>query len=295
MFNYSLYGLILSVPFSCPVLSPAPDSAIPDIEVVEGTVPQRLTNPKVEGINWQASPGSFLFRGGMRSGRFLVEGGQQIILQRNPAAEEKRLCAHLLASVIAALLRQRGLLVLHANVAITPRGAIAISGGTGSGKSTTQAVLMSRGCRMVTDDITVLGLGQDGKVTALPGIAKMNLCEDAALKLGHDVASLPRNPLRSIKVIVPVLPSDIMNEAVPLKTIYLLDSYSGGDLAIAPLSGVEKFAALQKCIYGPLFPEEHHGLFSLISTVTSEVDITRIMRPAGMWSVNEIVEAILYG
>lgn len=292
---YTLYGLTLSVPFPCPILTAAVIGAVPDVVVVEGSVPRSLPSSTVDGPNWQASPGLFLFRGGRNSGRFLVKGGERIILERNPSAEEKRLCAHLLAAVMAALLRQRGLLVLHANVAITPRGAIAISGGTGAGKSTTQAVLMARGCRMVTDDITVLSLGLDSQVIALPGIAKMNLCEDAAAKLGLDIDSLPRNPLRSIKVIVPVLTEDIMNEAVPLTTIYLLNSHTGGELTITPLGGVEKFATLQECIYGPLFPEEHHGLFTLLSSVAGQVDVIRIERPEGKWSVNEVAEAILHG
>lgn len=295
MYMYSLYDLTLAVPFPCPILTPAEVGTFPDVAVVEGPVPRTLAASIVDGPNWQASPGRFLFRGGRNSGRFLVEGGARIILERNPAAEEKRLCAHLLAAVMAALLRQRGLLVLHANVAIIPRGAVAISGGTGAGKSTTQAVLLSRGCRMVTDDITVLGFGQDGQVTVFPGVAKMNLCEDAAQKLGHDVASLPRNPLRSIKVIVPVVPKDIENKAVPLKTIYLLSSHTGGELATATLTGAEKFATLQECLYGPIFPEEHHGLFTLLSAVTSQVDVIRMKRPEGKWSVNEIAEVILHG
>jgi hypothetical protein len=293
--TYTLYGITISVPFPCPVLTAAPAGAVPDVVVVEGPVPRTLAESTVDGPNWQSSPGIFLFRGGRTSGRFLVEGGTNITLHRNPAVDEKRLSAHLLAAVLAALLRQRGLLVLHANVAITPRGAVAISGGTGAGKSTTQAVLLGWGCRMVTDDITVIGLGQDGQVIALPGIAKMNLCEDTAARLGHDVASLPRNPLRSIKVIVPVVTGDILNEPVPLKTIYLLDSHAGGELSITPLAGADKFSTLQECIYGPLFPEEHPGLFPLLSAVTAQVEIVRIDRPKGRWSANEIAERILYG
>jgi hypothetical protein len=294
-YTYTLYGITLSVPFPCPALTTAPAGTVPDVAVVEGPVPRTLPESMVDGPNWQASPGVFLFRGGRNSGRFLVEGGERITLIRNPAAEEKRLCAHLLAAVMAALLRQRGLLVLHANVAITPSGAVAISGGTGAGKSTTQAVLLARGCRMVTDDITVLGLGQDGRVIALPGVVKMNLCEDAAARLGHDVASLPRNLLRSIKVIVPVVPDDILDEPVPLKTIYLLNCHEGSELNVTPLAGVDKFSTLQECIYGPLFPEEHHGLFPLVSAVATQVEIVRIDRPKGRWSANEIAERILHG
>lgn len=229
------------------------------------------------------------------SGRFLVEGGERITLYRNPTAKDEKLCAHLLASVMAALLRQRGLLVLHANVALTPGGAVAITGTSGAGKSTSQAALLERGCRMLTDDITVLGTDREGRIVALPGVPKMNLCEDAAAKLGHDVANLQRNPVRKSKVLVPVAPKDTLTEPLPLRAIYHLAAPAGDRLAVTRLEGAGKFAVLQECIYGPLFPDEHHGLFGLVSEVVRQVELVQITRPVDRWSLDEIVEAILHG
>ncbi len=292
---YRLYNLTLEVPFPCPILTPAPAAAVPDVRVLEGDVPGFLEQPQVEGPTWQAAPGQFIFRGGLQSGRFLVEGGERITLYRNPTARDAKLCAHLLASVMAALLRQRGLLVLHANVALTPEGAVALTGTSGAGKSTTQAALLERGCRMLTDDITVLDTDREGRIIALPGVPKMNLCADAATKLGHDVANLPRNPLRGAKVLVPVAPEDTLAEQLPLRAIYHLIAPAGDRMAVTRLEGAGKFAALQECIYGPLFPEEHHGLFSLVSEVVRQVELVQITRPVDRWSLDEVVEAILHG
>jgi hypothetical protein len=294
-FTYNLYGLTIVVPFPCPILAPAAVGAEPDVTVTENPVIHRMPHPVAEGHNWQAVPGCFLFSGGRYSGRFMVEAGERITLERNKDAKDERLCAHLLAAVFAALLRQRGLLVLHANVVTTPRGAIAITGVSGAGKSTTQAALMAHGARMVSDDITVIDLDPEGSIVALPGILKMNLCDDAATKFGHDVAVLPRNPLRSSKVLVPVAPDETLLETVPLKAIYHLDSHPGERVIATHLAGAKKFAVLQECIYGPLFPEEHHGLFPLITSVVSQIDIVRIVRPVGRWSANEVMETILYG
>lgn len=293
-YTYTLYDLTLAVPFPCPMLTPAPTGAKPDVTVVEGLVPRSLPAPVMKERTWQAAPGIFLFRGGRRAGRFLVEGGQRITMERNPAAEDELLCAFLITSVMAALLRQRGLLVLHANVADTPRGAIAISGESGSGKSTTQAALLAHGCRMLSDDVTVLRLEPDGTVVALPGVHKMNLCEDAAIKLGHDVTRLARNPLMGIKVLVPVAPGDSMTVPVALKKIYLISRHAGEELIVTPLAGFEKFAALQECIYGPQFTEEMPGLFSLVTALTQQVDVFGLQRPAHGCSVNKVVEAILH-
>jgi hypothetical protein len=283
----------MSVPFHCPTLSKTPSDVVPDIEVIEGSVPRNLPDAIAKGDNWQASPGLYLFRGGPYSGRFLAENGQRIILQRNPYAKDSVISAHLLASVIVAILRQRGMLVLHANVTQVNFGAIAITGESGSGKSTTQAILLASGFKLVSDDITVLGRGADNLVYVLPGMPRMNLCEDAAIKLGHDITKLSRNPIRSIKVLVPTVPSDIAVDAVPLKKIVILSSNSGKSLMVNSLCGAAKFAALQECIYGPLFPEEHHGLFPLLSSLSSQVEIVSIVRPALKWSAKEVAEVIL--
>jgi hypothetical protein len=294
-YTYTIYDLTLNVPFPCPMLTSAPIGVSPDVVVIEGQVPHSLKVPIIKDRSWQAVPGLFLFRGGNRAGRFLVEGGQRITLERNPSAEDELLCALLITTVMAALLRQRGLLVLHANVAVTSRGAIAISGESGSGKSTTQAALMAHGCKMLTDDVTVLRLEPDGRVVALPGVPKMNLCEDAAINLGHDVACLPRNPLMGSKVIVSVAPSNSVTEPTPLNSIYIINRHPGKSLIVTLLAGVEKFTALQDCIYGPQFVEELPGLFSLLSAITDQVSIFDLQRPAHGYSVNKVVEAILHG
>jgi hypothetical protein len=292
---YSIYGINLAVPFQCPMLQPADHGILPDVTVTEGLVMSNLPLPLAEGHKWQASPKRFLFRGGPRSGKFLVEDGKRITFERNSSAEDRILCAHLLASVLVALLRQRGLLVLHANVIMTPRGAIAISGESGSGKSTTQASLLKHGCCMVTDDIAVIKFGIGREVMVLPGIPKMNLCEDAAIKLGHDITQLPRSPLRQIKVVVPVSPSNMITTPVCLKSLYLLNSHSGKNFNIEQLVGVKKFEAFQNCIYGPLFPEEHQDIFPLTTSLMMQVDMIRIERPSVGWSMNKIVETILNG
>lgn len=292
---YELYGLNLSVPFPCTMLNQAPPGSQPDVIVSEGSVPRSLESPAMSDQSWQAAPGLFLFRGGRRAGRFLVEKGTTITLERNPAAEDRLLCTMLITSVIAALFRQRGMLVLHANVVVTPRGAIAICGESGSGKSTTQAVLMKHGCLMLTDDVTVLCQRPDGTIIALPGVPKMNLCEDAAIRLGHDISLLPRNPLTGGKVIVPVTKTASVSHAVPLKALYLITKHSGEKLIASSLNGVEKFAALQDCVYGPQLPEEMPGLFPLVKAVVEQIDIVKLQRPSHGCSIDKVMTAILHG
>jgi hypothetical protein len=148
---------------------------------------------------------------------------------------------------------------------------------------------------MVTDDVTVLQLGSNGQLMVLPGIPKMNLCEDAAIKMGHDVAGLQRSPLRNSKVFVPVEHGNMVTEPVPLKELFLMGRHSEKDVKVSHLTGAEKFIGQQGCIYGPLFPEEHSGMFSFISALAEQVEMILLERPAHGCSVNKVAEVILRG
>jgi hypothetical protein len=291
-YTYIAYELILQVPFPCPILPLAPEDAMPDVIVQEGPVPVRLTAPLAEGEMWQAEVDRFLWRGGARAGRFLVEGGQHITLQRNPNAENEALAFHFLTTIITALLRQRGLLVLHANSAVTPSGAIAIAGLSGAGKSTTLAALLKLGCAMLADDVTVLRLRADGGLDVLPGVPQLHLMDDAASNLGQDIAELPRYQWRRTKAAVP-----IETAAAPanLRSIYLLQIGAQDQLHVQALNGAEKFVALQECIYGPLLPPEHSRQFPLFAAVTDRVNIFRLTRPAARWSIDEVTQVLLNG
>ena len=292
--TYTIYDLTISVPFPCPPITPAAADAKPDVIVSDGAVPRAFSSPHAEGPFWQAEPGRFLFRGGHRSGRFLAEGGTRVTLERNPAAEDEMLCFHFLDAVLAAILRQRRLLVLHANAAVTPRGAIAVSGESGAGKSTTLAALLQRDCAMLSDDITALRLGDDGSVRALPGIPLLHLSEDSAAGLGRDIAGLPRHQWRRMKAAIPTQAA-MATQPARLRALYLLQTHLGDDLRVQALTGTEKFAALQGCVYGPLLPQEHPGQFPLLAAFADQVSIFRIERPGALWAVPDVTNVILNG
>ncbi|MFZ6027638.1 MAG: hypothetical protein ACOYYS_07980 [Chloroflexota bacterium] len=291
--RYFAYDLVIETPFSCPGLLQAPGTAEPDVIVVEGDVPLHLDIAVVDGKNWQAAPNSFLYRGGSRVGRFLVEGGRQVIYRRSPAAEDALVAFHFLDIILAAVLRQRGLLVLHANAAVHPNGmAVAVTGESGAGKSTTLAALLQNGCTMLSDDITALRLGADGTVAALPGIPQFHLTDDSARGLGRDLSGLPRFSWRQVKAAVPV--STAMADApAKLESLYWVEVCAVDDLRVTVLQGTEKFAALQNFIYGPLLPQSHPDLFPLFAAVVENVTLYQVQRPADRWTIDKIVALLL--
>ncbi len=298
-YTYTTYGLTLRMPFPCPGLPAASADAVPDVTVAYGTVPMNLEDAVAAddswtmGYSWQIAPGRFLLKAGMRAGRFLVEEGSRVVAERNPAAEDERIVFHLLHSVMAAVMRQRGLLVLHANVVLTPAGAVVLSGKSGAGKSTTLAALLQSGCTMIADDIAVFCFGATGSVEVLPGVAQMHLWEDAAERLGMNITGLASHPLRRRKAAVAAPIGSV--GLLPPKAIYLLECNGVEQLHVSSLTGSDKLAALLDCVYGPMLPEEHPGQFRLFCSAVEQMAVHRIIRPEGRWTVAEVIKVILNG
>jgi hypothetical protein len=182
----------------------------------------------------------------------------------------------LLDTVLFTVSFARGLELLHAGAVLTQRGAIAIAGPTGAGKSSLVAELMRRGHRLLSDD--VLALESDGgRITAFPGPAVMNL--PAA---GADVEALGAQVIArfdreaELWVVIPTA----AREPSPLAALFILDS-------AAPRTGVEPIAGatvLDVAPYGISLP---HGRtraqrgFDALSTVAAGVAVNRLCRGPG--------------
>src|SRR3984885_3422710 len=294
-YTYHPTGVTLRRPSACPALT-APDAgsvgAAVDVVVDERPVPRRLRAPRAGEASWDAAPGLFLLRGGRRAGRFLVEA-DAVTFERDPRCDDAALARHFTDQVLAAVLRHRGLLVLHANAVETSDGVIVIGGESGTGKSTTLAALLDRGCRMLSDDVTALRPGDaPGSVEVLRGAAQTHLTEDAAEGLGVAIDPARLQPWRRMKAAIPTH-DGMASRAGRLAALYVLQRSRGDDVVVARANGGDKFRVLQEGMYGPMFTEEHPALFPLMSTVVTRRPFFRLERPASRWSVGEVADAIL--
>src|SRR5256712_12609609 len=104
-------------------------------------------------------------------GTVLVRDGARIIVDPAPCVAESILRLYVLGPALGTLLRQRGLLVLHASAVSVGGEAVAFLGGPGWGKSTTAAALHARGHGVVADDIGA-GAPAAGGPGVLPGVPR---------------------------------------------------------------------------------------------------------------------------
>jgi hypothetical protein len=292
--TYRAYGLTIQVPFACaslPTADPRCAAGIPDVVVRAGPVPRRLSTARAGEGAWEAAPEAFLLRGGSRAGRFLVEAGT-VTFERNPGCDDATLATRFTHSVLPALLQQRGLLVLHANAVLAPGGVIVIGGESGAGKSTATAALLTAGCRMLSDDLTALRPGgAPGTVDVVPGLPEVHLTANAAAGLGYQVPPTQLQPWRRMKAAIPA-GDGMAAEPGRLRALFVLRLSGSEDVTVTWVGGGDKFRALQECLYGPVFAEDHPALFSLMAMVTT-VPFCFLDRPAGRWSVSEVSREIL--
>jgi hypothetical protein len=261
---------------------------------VDGPVPRHLGEAAIRGDGFEAEPGRFLLRAGRRAGRFLIEDGTRITLQRGPVSEDPILAFQFLHSVMAALLHQRGYLVLHGGAALLRGGVTVISGNSGAGKSTMLAELATRGHPMLSDDVTALRVGPDGEIEVIPGPAWIHLCDDAARRFSTETARLARHSWHRMKVAVQMR-RETAAGPLPFRRWAALAIWPGEEVRVRYLSGVEKLAAFQSSIFVPMALAEHAERFGVLHAVMERVPLLAIERPAGQRTLSRVVEAVLHG
>ena len=155
-------------------------------------------------------------------GAFFVRGGKEIIVDPFPGADERLIRLPLLGAVMAVLLHQRGLMVLHASAIAINGDALVFMGAKGQGKSTTAAALYARGHSLMADDTVALDLSDPANPRVFPGFPQFKLWPEAvACSLGEDPEILPRLISRIDKRARRVREGFLRNPA-PLRCIFTL-------------------------------------------------------------------------
>lgn len=158
----------------------------------QGVVPD-LGPDSQRGFMAQARPGHFLFQvAGVA--RYLIRDGREIHIDPAPGADPDSLRAFLLSTALAALLLQRGFLVLAGGAATRDDRTVALIGAAGAGRSTLLAALQRQGWSLLSDEICAVKADAEGRLAAwpvYPGLALWRDCLDR-----HGLPWAARPPLR---------------------------------------------------------------------------------------------------
>lgn len=232
---YALHGLTIHSELEIPHLS-AGAGGEPDVIIAFGAVDELPPDEASRFRNWSARPGEMTITA-FGTGRFGVRQGRWITIEREAGAEHADLVSFTLGSAMSALLQQRQLLPLHASSIVTDKGAVMVTGRSGAGKSTLVAHLVAEGYPLLADDVTAIGLGEDGRPVAYPGLPAMRLWRDSLERLGRqdDVTGVVREGLEKY-----YLPGGSAPQSPqPLRGILRLSTMNEGPARVTELPPAE--------------------------------------------------------
>jgi hypothetical protein len=223
-------------------------------------------------------------------GTFLVRQGNEILVDPDLDAGDALLQLALLGPVLAALLQQRGTLVLHASAVEIDGVAVGFLGHRGAGKSTMAAALLGRGYSLLTDDILAVSL-QDGTPHVRSGLPHLKLWPDAVAALGGDPVLLP--PVREgHDKRAQAIGRSLRSGSLPLSRLYVLSG--GDDPALEPLPSREAFFALVTHSYGIAWL---HGVsgpaqFAARAELIRRIAVRRLRRPSDLGRLDQVIRLV---
>ncbi len=257
----------------------------------------------------------------------LVEGGRRVTvdwpgvsLERHRADDPSWIVQ---GWAVTLAMLQRGELSLHASTVRIGDEVVAIAGRRGAGKSTTSLALTARGHQLLVDDTTLLRL-VDGQAFITPYARNVHLLPDTAEALGLDFDELPL--LAGGRTKAAFTPDEPPVEPQRVDRIVVLvparDDGEGAPGGSGPAGGSAGAAASRGPAVGgdgPVLTDvrgtdrirllRHHmarqGLaplvlgeqrfFELLTGLADAVSVQRLVRPAGAWTLDAVLDLIESG
>ncbi|CAM2064386.1 hypothetical protein SCOR_03390 [Sulfidibacter corallicola] len=280
-FYYHLFGLRLSAPFPCPELPPAQGDRT-DVTVTWGALSHPWHRPSTE-LRFHAEPRRILLRhDGV--GSMLVCDGNRIVIDPDPAADQRVIRLFLLGSGMGAILQQRRVLTLHASAVVCGSGAVLFLGSSGVGKSTTAAAFQKRGFAMLTDDLCAVHQTREGRAYLHPGFPQIKLWPDSVRALG--LTGEKAYPLHArIPKVAFGLSGPFPNGPTPIHHLVALVSTETGPPVVDRLTTLERLRVLQKHTYrrafisGPCATKNHLNACARLAKAAPMTLFIRKKRP----------------
>lgn len=225
---------------------------------------------------------------------YCVKRGREIVVSPVGQADFDKIRLYILGTCIGILLMQRKVLPLHGSAVEMHGKAYAIVGDSGAGKSTLATTLLSRGFRLISDDVIAVRHEEGSLPFAAPAYPQQKLWEESLVRLDMDVKE--KRPLfeREKKFAVPVA-SNFCPESLPLSGIFELCKSENNEVEIQKLQGAARLPVLYRHTYRN-FILSRLGLldwhFHTSLRLLSAVEVYRIQRPTAEFTARQLADAM---
>jgi hypothetical protein len=196
--------------------------------------------------------------------------------------------------VLAILCYRRGLFPLHGSCVLLDGEAVVFSGASGAGKSTLATALALRGHPLLCDDVCAIDLSNPQRPMLRPAFPRVKLLPDAIdrFHMGEAVTySRAAQGQKGHFGVAAMQHVEAIQQPVPLRAIYALDTPLGDHAGRSALRGKNAFAFIES--------QAHRGwmgrklglggqLFGHIAMLAATVPVYRLHRPYALDRVDEI-------
>lgn len=266
-------------------------SWLSSVKVTFTGVESSLSEYSARGVLWQAALGRFLINIPSVAG-YLIEDGLSVSIDIQPGATSSDVSRHFRMAPLASLVYQREMLALHASAVCNDKGVVLLAGASGAGKSSLLITLVSRGFRMLSDELSVIGCDDSGQLHVLPTYPDIDVWPNTLDFLGlqtmePSVSHYSRQVLSCEK--------NMVFEAKPLLAIYWLGITKKGHVELTEVTGSDKFQAVNSFIYNSYIADvlvDRMKYLQLASSLSSAVPIKKLQRYPHEWSLYELADIV---
>ncbi|PFP29481.1 aldolase [Bacillus sp. AFS073361] len=227
---------------------------------------------------------------------FYIKEGKKIIVAPMNGADEGKIRLYLLGTCMGALLIQRGIMPLHGSAVEIEGKAYAIIGDSGAGKSTLASAFLSKGYKMLSDDVVPVFFSQDDIPYVTPSYPQQKLWKESLDEFGMETNNYHPIIERETKFAVPVV-SNFSENAVPLAGVFeLIKADNNESINIQSIVGIKRMEILFTHTYRNFLIELLDLMgwhFTSSVKISKKVDVFRLRRPATEFTARNLVLLIL--
>ena len=259
-FLYEAFGLVLYSEYPIAQLLPAPDGADPDVSIRRAD----LSGYGVKEGCYRLKPMELIISLA-QVGTFRITNGTQIEIHADPQCTPSNLAVYIMGTCMGAVLHQRGFMPLHGSCVTDGKRAILITGDSGAGKSTLAAEFLSRGWKLLTDDVCAVS-DPENTPTVQSSYPSQKLWQDSLAqynrsesdvhslyfsetreKFGVDASQFFLNGTCPLQMIVYLVPTDDPCSITKLDTFTALDQLMNNTYRIFMVQPEYRQRHFQRC------------------------------------------------
>lgn len=227
---------------------------------------------------------------------FSVQDGKVITVSLMKGADENQIRLLILGTCMGAILMQRRLLPLHGSAVVIDGQAYAFIGDSGAGKSTLALAFLSKGYKLITDDVIAISFSKDAQIPyVIPSYPQQKLWEESLNQLGMEARQYQSIFGRETKYCVPIS-SKYVSSPYPLAGIIELVKTENTEIEMRPIQKLEQFHTLfchtyRNFLIADLELMDWH--FNTSASILKKVDFYQLHRPTTHFTAHELTDIIL--